>query len=240
LPFLPGRHYIDRVDADGAAIISVTRQGASRFEVEFAVRLRGREASRRSTEGSRVLVCWDPSDDELTLSLSEYVRLAREVGVYRLVDVLPQRAFASVHEPRAGSVPYLTHVPRNEAEVIALFMMLLPHWGRVRLVGVEPRDSEEANFDVDLLVYLHEIGAWRRSRVEMKLDSKRFDKAHSDQDLLVCWGAGGNAVRNLPVLTMKRYFEQTSHPGGPTLRGYLPELARRLSSNPPPKSGRRS
>jgi hypothetical protein len=240
LPFLPGRHYIDRVDADGAAIISVTRQGAFRFEVEFAVRSRGREASRRSAEGSRVLVCWDPSDDELTLSLSEYVRLAREVGVYRLVDVLPQRAFARVHEPRTGSVPYLTHAPRNEAEVIALFMTLLPHWGRVRLLGVEPRDSEEANFDFDLLIYVHEIGVWRRCRVEAKLDAKKFDKAHDDQDLLVCWTEGGSAAGELPVLSLKRYLEEAPYPGGPTLLGCLPGLVARLSSSPPPKSGRRS
>jgi len=185
-------------------------------------------------------VCWDPSDDELTLSLGDYVRLAREVGLYRLVDVLAQRAFARVHEPRTGFVPYFTHPPRNEAEVIALFMTLLPHWGRVRLLGVEPRDSEEANFDFDLLIYVHEIGVWRRCRVEAKLDAKKFDKAHADQDLLVCWTEGGSAAGELPVLSLKRYLDETPFPGGPTLLGNLPNLAARLSSSPPPKAGRRS
>lgn len=241
LPFLPGRQYVDRVDAEGASVIAVTRQGAFRLEVEFGVRPRGREAARRGGDGSRVLVCWESSDDELTLSLREYIRLAREVGLYRLVDVLPKRAFASVHEPRTGPVPYFTHAPRNEAETIALFMTQLPHWGRVRLLGVEPRDPEEANFDFDLLIYLHELGAWRRCRVEAKLDAKRFDKAHSDQDLLVCWTEGGSAAGELPVLSLRRYLEEKPFPDGPTLLGYLPGMAARLSLDlPPPKSGRRS
>jgi hypothetical protein len=240
LPLLPGRHYVERVDADGAAIVTVTTQGAFRLEVEFGVRPRGRESKRRAVEVSRVLVCWDPSDDELTLSLSAYVKLAREVGLYRLVDLLPPRAFAKVHEPRSGSVPYFTRDPRNEAETIALFLMLLPHWGRVRLLGVEQRDSDEPNFDFDLLIYFHDAGGWRRCRVEAKLDARRFDKANGDQDLLVCWAAGGGSAGGLPVLSLERYLKETPHPGGPTLLDYLPELAVRLASNVLPiKSGRR-
>lgn len=240
LPFLPGRHYVDKVDGDGVTVITVTRQGAFRFDAEFSVRPRGREAARRGGEASRVLVCWDPSDDELTLSLGEYVALARDVGLHRLVDILPQRAFARVHEPRVGPVPHFTRAPRNEAEVVALFMMLLPHWGRVRLLGVESRDTEEPNFDFDLLVYVHEERVWRRCRVEAKLDAKKFDKAHGDQDLVVCWTAGAGVTGGLPVLSLKRYFEEASYPGGPTLLGYLPELVARLSANGSPRSGRRS
>lgn len=241
LPFFPGRHYVERVDSDGAAVITVTRQGAFRFDVEFGVRPRSREGSRQNKEGAKVFVCWDSSDDELTLSLSNYIKLAREVGLYRLVDLLPQRAFARVHEPRAGTMPFLTQAPRNEIETVALFMMMLPHWGRVRVLGVEARDSDEANFDFDLMIYMHELGAWRRCRVEAKLDAKKFDKAQGDQDLLVCWGGGGNATGNLPVLSLKRYLELTPYPGGPTLLDYLPELPVRLSSNLTPlKSGRRS
>ena len=240
LPFIPGHHLVERVDGEGAVIVTVTKKGAFRFEVEFGQRPRGREVLRRVGEGTRVKVCWGRADGELALSLSEYVRLGREVGLYRFVDLLPARAFARVHEPRNGALPFFVHPPRNEAEVIALFMALLPVWGRVRLLGVEQRDTDESNFDFDLLIYVHEAGAWRRCRVEAKHDAKRFDKARSEQDLLVCWTARGEGLGDLPVLSLKRYFDEAQYPGGPILLAYLRDLADRLSANVTSlKSGRR-
>jgi len=91
-----------------------------------------------------------------------------------------------------------------------------------------------------VLIYVHEAGGWQRCRVEAKLSAKRFDKASGDQDLLVCWTAGGGKTGGLPVLSLEHYLKETPYPGGPALLDYLPELAVRLASNVLPiKSGRR-
>jgi len=241
LPFLPGHHYLDRVDADGATVIAVYQQGTFRLDVAFDVRGRSADASRRTRESPRALVCWESSTDESTLSLKDFIARGRDVGLDRLIDVLPKRAFAHVQAPRVGPVPFFTRPPRNEAETLALFLALLPHLGRIRMLAVEARDSDEANFDLDLVVYFPGERIWRRCRTEAKFDARRFDKAPDDQDFLVCWSAGGNTAGGLPVLSLKQYFEAGGFPGGPILLEYLPELRANLASNVKPlRPGRRA
>lgn len=232
LPIIPGRHYVDRVDRDGASIIAVTRQGAYRLDVEFGVRARGGDAPR-------ALVCWDSTADECALSLKDYIARAREIGLDRLLDVLPARVFTSVLEPRPGPVPYFTRPPRNEVETIALSMTLLPHLGRIRVLSVEARDTEEPYFDIGLLIFLPEVRAWRRCRVEVKFDARRFNKSADEQDALVCWSGGGSAHRGLPVLSLERFLEEAPFPTGPTLLDALPALRAMLASNLRPLGGAR-
>lgn len=234
LPFLPGRHYVDRVDADGASVIAVYRQGSYRLDVGFDVRGRSGDSGRTTGAAPRVIVCWESSADAYALSLKDYAARGREVGLDRLIDVLPERAFARVETPRPGPVPYFTRPPRNEAETLALSLALLPHFGRIRVLAVEARGPEEANFDLDLAIYFPRERTWRRCRTEAKFDARRFDKASEDQDLLICWSSGTKSVGRLPVLSFELYLGAGGFPGGPGLLEYLPELVAALTSNAKP------